>query len=365
MDDLIYKIAITQIPLVGDVMAKKLIAYCGGVEAVFKEKKNKLMTINGVGEALANAISKQNVLQRAEEEIKFIEKYKIQTYFYLDSDYPTRLKQCNDSPVMLYHKGNTELNNEKIIGIVGTRNASEYGKNITEKLIEEIAYHKPLIVSGLAYGIDICAHKAALKNDLQTTAVLAHGLDRVYPQLHKPIAEQIIKNGGLLTDYLSKTNPDRENFPSRNRIVAGMCDAIIVIEAGVKGGALITAEIANNYNRDVFAVPGRLGDEFSAGCNRLIKINKAALIESAADIEYLLGWKIEKTKSKKQQKQLFVELSADEEIVTKILQEKGNQSIDDICIQSNFSMGKISAILLSLEFSGIVKSLPGKVYELN
>ena len=215
----------------------------------------------------------------------------------------------------------------------------------------------------MAYGIDICAHKAALKNNLKTVGVLAHGLDKLYPTQHKETAKLMLQSGGLLTDYMSRTKPDRENFPSRNRIVAGMVDAVIVIEAGSKGGALITAEIANNYSRDVFAVPGRIDDVYSQGCNKIIKQNKAALIESAEDIAYICGWQQSQKQVKKQQ-QLFIELNEEEQKIVDVLKEKNQLAIDDLSFQTSFSMGKLSGILLNLEFKNTIKSLPGKVYSL-
>lgn len=362
-DDLLYKIGITLIDGVGDINAKKLIAACGGLEEVFKSKKHQLLKIDGVGEYIANAIVTQKVLTRAEKEVNFISKNKLQPLFYLDKNYPQRLKQCIDSPVMLYYKGTADLNNRKVIGIVGTRKATEYGKQFCAELMQHLQIHHPLIVSGLAYGIDICAHKESLKNNLETVGVLAHGLDDLYPGQHKSTADKMIEQGGLLTDYISETNPDRENFPKRNRIVAGMCDAIVVVEAGITGGALITAEIANSYSRDVFALPGRIGDPFSAGCNKLIKINKAALIESYADISYLLGWQQEEVKAAKQAK-LFLDLSDEELNLVSFLKEKGNLPIDELCYASNLSMSKAAALLLNLEFNGVVKSLPGKIYQL-
>ena len=361
---LVYKIALSLIPSVGDRIAKKLVAYCGSVDGVFNEKKSNLLKIPGIGEIVANSVIKQKVLARAEEEILFIEKHNITPVFYLDDNYPNRLKHCSDSPLMLYYKGNADLNHEKIIAIVGTRNATEYGKKCCIDLIADLVPHNPIILSGLAYGIDICAHKAALENGLNTIGVMAHGLDRIYPSVHKSVSKKMAEQGGLITDYMSQTNPDRENFPSRNRIIAGMADAVVVVEAAKKGGALITADIANSYNRDVFAFPGRIGDEYSAGCNHLIKINRAALIQSAADIEYLMGWtKIKEKKSV--QKKLFVELSSDEQILFDILNTEGNKDIDYLSFKSNLTMSKASALLLGLEFKGMVNSLPGKVYKVN
>ena len=277
-----YQIALTLIPGVGDVLAKNLISYCGSAEEVFKQKKAQLFKIPDIGPVIAESIVKFNSFKRAEEEIKFIEKYKIQPLFYLDKTYPERLKQCYDSPPLLYYKGNVELNQTKILAIVGTRKASDYGKAITEEIISGLSQEGILIISGLAYGIDIYAHKAALKNNLNTIGVVGHGLDTIYPAIHKPVAEKMINQGGILTEFMSKTKMSPENFPARNRIVAGISDAVLIVEAAEKGGALITAEIANSYNRDVFAIPGRSIDTVSRGCNYLIKSNKAALVESHA-----------------------------------------------------------------------------------
>ncbi|MEO8150062.1 MAG: DNA-processing protein DprA [Bacteroidia bacterium] len=365
-EQLKFRIAITMINNVGNVLAKNLISYCGSVEAVFKEKVSHLEKIPGVGSVVAKSVKAFHDFERAEEEIKFMEKYKITPLFFLDKEYPERLKNCMDAPVMLYYKGNANLNVQRMVAFVGTRNATEYGKQQTEKIIEDLAAYKVTVTSGLAYGIDICAHKAALKNNLDTVAVLAHGLDRIYPSMHKATAQKMLEQGGLLTEYRSGTNPDRENFPSRNRIVAGISDAVVVMEAGARGGALITAEIANNYNRDVFALPGRVDDTYSIGCNHFIKQNKASLMESAADIVYIMGWE-EKEKKKKDtplQRNLFLELSADEKSLMDMLTENGPTSIDSLVMKSNMQVSKIAAALLNLEFNGFVKSLPGKVYQL-
>lgn len=360
-----YKIALSLIPNIGDIRAKRLVAYCGSVDAVFEEKKSSLEKIPGIGSFAADAVLNHTIFDRAEEEILFIEKNKITPLFYLDKNYPKRLTHCEDSPILLYFKGNANLNAEKTISIVGTRDATDYGKTICEKLITDLAQHKVTIVSGLAYGIDICAHRAALENGLPTICALAHGLDKIYPAVHKTTAEKMLENGGWLSDFTSKTIPDRENFPRRNRIVAGISDATIVIESKKGGGSLITANIANSYNRDVFAFPGKVDDVCSEGCNNLIKQNKAALIQSAADIVYILGWEESKISKKPVQKQLFVELKEEEEILVSILKENNSTTIDDLCFAANMPMSKVSALLLTLEFSGIVKSLPGKMYRLN
>ncbi|OFY86614.1 MAG: DNA protecting protein DprA [Bacteroidetes bacterium RIFCSPLOWO2_12_FULL_31_6] len=360
-----YKIALSLIPNIGDIRAKRLVAYCGSVDAVFEEKKSALEKIPGIGSSVANDVLNHTIFDRAEEEILFIEKNNITPLFYLDKNYPKRLTHCEDSPILLYFKGNTNLNAKKTISIVGTRDATDYGKTICEKLIADLAIHHVTIVSGLAYGIDICAHRAALENNLPTICALAHGLDKMYPSVHKTTAEKMLENGGWLSDFTSKTIPDRENFPRRNRIVAGISDATIVIESKKGGGSLITANIANSYNRDVFAFPGKVNDVCSEGCNNLIKQNKAALIQSAADIVYILGWEESKISKNPIQKQLFVELKAEEEILVTILKENNSTTIDDLCFAANMPMSKVSALLLTLEFSGIVKSLHGKMYKLN
>lgn len=363
-ENLKYKIAISLIPNIGDVLAKRLISYCGSAEAVFSEKKAALEKIPGIGESYAKSVLTQKVFKRVDEEIKFIQKNKITPLFYLDKEYPKRLTHCEDSPVLLYFKGKANLNSEKIISIIGTREATDYGKQLCEKLIADLAPYNPIIVSGLAYGIDICAHKAAMDNNLTTVCGLGHGLDKIYPAVHRTYAEKMLENGGWLSDFTSGTTPDRENFPRRNRIVAGMSDATIVVESKVGGGSLITADIANSYNRDVFAFPGRVNDECSVGCNNLIKQNKAALIQSAADIIYIMGWE-QKVKNAPIQKQLFVELKPEEEILVNLLKEKESVNVDDICLFAKMPMSKVSSLLLTLEFSGIVKSLPGKRYRLN
>ncbi len=362
-DQLLYQIGVTLLPKVGDVIGKKLVSYCGGAEAVFKEKRKIMSKIPGISASLIDKIKGANILARAEEEIKFIRKYDIQPIFYTEKNYPERLKQCIDSPMLIYLKGNADLNSRKIISFVGTRNATEYGKEICNELISGLFPFSVLIVSGLAYGIDTCAHKAALKNNLKTVAVLGHGLDRIYPHANKTLAERIIEKGGLLTDFMSQSKPDRENFPKRNRIVAGIADAVVVVESGKKGGALITADIANSYNRDVFAVPGKIGDAYSEGCNYLIKTNRSALIQSKDDIIYMMGWEDVPVKPNKQRK-LFIKLSDEEKTIINLLLKNKELGIDKICIKSKLNATKVAAALINLEFEGIVKCLPGKVYKL-
>ena len=301
-NDLLYQITLTLIPNIGDVHAKALVNHFGNAEDIFKAKKKELEEIEGIGSVRARSIKEFKDFKNAEEEIAFIEKYKITTLFITDKNYPQRLLNCYDSPAMLYYRGNADLNQPKIIAIVGTRNNNEYGKAVCEKLVEDLAGENILIVSGLAFGIDSIAHRSALKNDLKTVAILAHGIDRIYPTQNKSLAKEIIEQGGLLTDFRSKTNPDKQNFPKRNRIVAGISDAIVVVESSIKGGSLITAELGNGYNKDVFAVPGRINDTKSEGCNYLIKNNKACLITSAEDLLEDMGWKEYKKPSAKKQR---------------------------------------------------------------
>ncbi len=358
-----YKIGINLIPGISDLNGKKLIAYCGGAEAVFKEKKSNLLKIPGMGEVTASKILNSGVLKRAEQELKFIDKNKIKTYYFLDDNYPERLKHCIDGPIMLYYKGNADLNATKIISVVGTRKASFYGKNMCKSIIEGFKDLDVLVISGLAYGIDTYAHKEAMNNGLKTIGVLAHGLDRIYPSSNRSLAEKMIKQGGLLTDFISLTNPDRENFPKRNRIVAGMADAVLVVESARKGGALITADIANSYNRDVFAIPGRTNDLYSHGCNYLIKTNRAVLVNNADDIRYFMGWDMKKT-DKIIQKKLFVNLSGTDKKIVDIIEEHKKIGIDRICLLAQMPSSKVASALLNLEFNGVVACLPGKIFKL-
>ena len=358
----LYEIALTLIPYIGVVNGKKLVAYCGGAEAVFRENKNALRQISGIHENVINGIDSKEVMTRAEEEMVFIEKNGIKPLFYLDKDYPKRLQHCHDSPMMLYYKGNADLNAEKTVGIVGTRNITDYGRYVVEKLIEDLATDNVMIISGLAYGVDAAAHRAALKYDLATVGVLGHGMQTIYPAENRKLSTSMIEKGGILTEFVSGTKPDRENFPQRNRIVAGMVDCLVVIESALKGGAMITAEIANSYDREVFAMPGRVGDIYSEGCNQLIKTNKANLLVNAADIRYVMRWDVD-TKVVAKQMRLFRDFSEDEKKVMDVFAENNVVHIDDIIIGTDLSPSKIASILLSLEFDGVLTALPGKRYQ--
>ncbi|HQW82902.1 MAG TPA: DNA-processing protein DprA, partial [Ferruginibacter sp.] len=355
-NDLLYQIALTLVPNIGNVHAKALIEIYGNAQSVFKAKRKELEAIDGIGAVRAKSIKNFNDFSSSEGEIKFIEKFKITPLFITDDIYPKRLLNCYDSPALLYYRGNADLNTSRIVSIVGTRNNSDYGKTVCEKFVEELRSENILIVSGLAFGIDTIAHKAALKNNLQTVAVLAHGLDRIYPQQNKNLAKQIINQGGLLTDFISNTNPDKQNFPKRNRIVAGLCDAVIVMESSKKGGSLITAELGNSYNKDVFAIPGRILDSKSEGCNYLIQNNKAALINAASDFLDMMNWKHNPKISAKKQRELFIELSPDEKIVVNILQQQAQTHIDELYFKSGLSSSAVATALLMLEMQNIIIS---------
>ena len=362
-DGLLYEVALTLVPGIGDVNGKKLVAYCGGAEAVFCEKKKSLSRIPGIGEKTIDSIMSQNVLSRAEKELDFADKHGIRILYYLNSDYPKRLQHCYDSPMVLYCKGYTDLNVDKAVGVVGTRNITDYGKVVTEKIISELCDDDVLVVSGLAYGVDTCAHVASVKNNLKTAAVLAHGLHTIYPSVNRGLAKKIWETGGcLLTEQISGVDPDRENFPKRNRIVAGMIDCLIVVESASKGGALITAEIANAYDREVFAVPGRIGDVYSLGCNTIIRSNKANIMLDVNDLRSVMRWNEDKKVVPKQMK-MFREFSDDERLVMNLFEESDVVYLDKIITETRLSPTKIASILLSLEFDGVLTALPGKRYQ--
>ena len=349
---------------IGDILAKKLIVNVGDVAQIFKEKSSTLQKINGIGNhAIKHLLDSKNILE-AERELAYIKKNNIEYTYFLEDDYPINLQNCIDSPILFFKDGNINFNSHKIISIVGTRNMSSYGRDFCTKLVEDIAEFNPIIVSGFAYGVDICAHKAAIKNNLQTIAVLAHGFEKIYPKVHKKYINQVNENGGFLTEFWSEEQPLRENFLRRNRIVAGISKATIIIESASKGGALVTADIANSYDRDVFALPGRVTDVYSKGCNSLIKNNQAHVLTSANDIIKMLNWDLSEQAKKPIQKQLFVELNFEEQILYDYLLKNGKQLLDIIALECNIPLFQLSAILLKMELKGITKPLPGKMFEL-
>ncbi len=363
-NELKHLLALTLIKGIGTLTTKNLVAYTGSAEAVFGEKKKTLAKIPGIGESIIQQIDYQSVEKRVEDEFTFMEKNQIKALSYLDENYPQRLKECNDGPIILFSGGTCDFNRPKTLAVVGTRNASHYGKSITRTIIEDLKQLAPdvLIVSGLAFGIDIAAHKAALDNGFDTVAVLAHGLDIIYPGTHLPVSQKIEKQGALLTEFLSGTNPDRQNFVKRNRIVAGMCDATLIVETGVKGGALITARLAASYNRDVLAVPGNVGQQFSQGCNLLIKEQTGCLVENGSDIMAAMNWT--PINSRKIQPTLFPEFTSDEEKIVEILRKNNPGNLNSIALDTDFLPGKLSILLLNLEMKGIIVPLPGNFYKL-
>ncbi|MCU0346305.1 MAG: DNA-processing protein DprA [Saprospiraceae bacterium] len=366
MNDLLYKVALTKIPLVGAVTAKVLVSYCGGAREVFEAKKQDLLRIPNIGEATAANIIDKKVLEDAEQELRFLDENSIRPIFYLQKDYPQRLRPFNDAPVMLYYRGTADLNHRRTVGIIGTRTPTPQGISICEELVEGLSPYKPLIISGLAYGIDVAAHKKSLEVGLETLGVLGHGLARIYPAQHKRVATEMLAQGGLLTEFASHVGPERENFPMRNRIVAGLCDALIVVETATKGGSIITVQQANGYNRDVFAVPGRVKDKFSQGCNFLIKKNMAMLAENAEDVAALLRWNREDggPSAKALQASLFDEMTDTEKQVVDLIQSAEEIGVDQLSYASQIAQGDLAALLLNLEFKGVVRSLPGKRYVL-
>ena len=368
-DEHIYALALTRISGLGLMTACNLYKALGSATAVFQQRKDLPNLIPGVSDKLVKALDCPEAFKRAEEELLFAEKNQIQCIAFNDSNYPSRLRECEDAPLTLFYRGNANLNSLRVVSIVGTRHATTYGEDLCISFIRDLAEYCPdtLVVSGLAYGIDIHAHRASLQQHLSTVGVLAHGLDRIYPAAHRKTAISMMDNGGLLTEFMSGTNPDRQNFVKRNRIVAGMSDATIVVESAAKGGALITAELAESYHRDCFAFPGRINDPYSLGCNELIKKNRAALIQSAEDFVNAMGWNtgMNLTSKPAVQRELFPELSAEEENILQILQKYPDGiQINVLVIEANIPINKISSLLFEMEMKGMVRALAGGVYRL-
>jgi len=362
-DNLLYQIALTLVPQVGALTAKNLVSYCGSAEGVFRASRKELLKIPGIGLVVTNAILSVPSLHLAERELEFLEKNKVEAVFYTDERYPTRLKQCADGPVMLFFKGSSSrlLNSERIVAIVGTRQPGDYGKYACEEIIDGLKPYNVLIISGLAYGIDITAHRKSNMTDVPNIGVLGHGLGSIYPKQHRSVALKMIENGGLLTEYIHSANPDREHFPMRNRIIAGMCDALVVVETAASGGSMISAQLAVDYGRDLFAVPGRINDPKSVGCNYLIQNNSARLTVSAADIAESMRWE-ENGKTSIRQTQLLLDLSAEEEGLLQHIRQQPEIAIDQLSVLSRMLPGELASTLLGLEFKGAIRTLPGKRY---
>lgn len=353
-----------QVPHIGHVHAKILAARFGQAKDIFAASTRLLEKIDGIGQIRARSIRNFRDFGKAAREIEFLQRNRIQPIYINDPAYPQRLLHCYDPPVMLFYKGNADLNAPKAIAIVGTRNNTEYGNTIAEKLIRELAQPGLVVVSGLAFGIDAIVHKAALRHEVPTVGVTGHGLDMIYPSENTRLAREMTASGGLLTEFWSKTKPDKQNFPSRNRIVAGITDATIVVESGASGGSMITAEIAGGYHREVFAFPGRTTDVKSAGCNALIADNRAILLRDAAQLSDMLGWTIAEKQKPPAQKELFPQLSAEEQQIFLLLEQRQQARLDEIYLSCALPPGRAAAALLTLEMNHLVQSLPGNCYKL-
>ena len=362
--EIIAALRLQNIPNIGDVTAKKLIAHCGSPTAIFEDKPHHLLKIDGIGKVTLKGLHDAQYLEEAQQEIEFLSKENIEVSYFMDDTYPERLKHCLDGPILLFQRGNIDLKQQKIISVVGTRNVTSYGSSFAQQFIAELAPLNPIIVSGLAYGVDIKVQKAAMDHGLQTIACMAHGLNQIYPKAHAKYQSKIEANGGFMTEFWSSSQPNRENFLKRNRIIAGISEATIVIESAEKGGSLVTADLAHGYHREVFAVPGRATDKWSKGCNDLIKYQKAHLLTSAAELIYLLGWQIEEEKPEKTvQKKLFVELDETEQSIYSYLQLNGKQLLDTVALECKLPIFKVSSTLLNMEMKGVIRPLPGKLFE--
>lgn len=360
---LIYALALQHVPKIGSTTAKKLINHCGSAEAVLKENKSKLLKIDGIGTITIEGLSDKIHLEEAENELKFIKDNNIIVHYFMEDTYPEKLKHCVDGPIVLFQSGNINIKQQPIISIVGARKITTNGIAFCEKLVEALSAYNPIIVSGFAYGTDITAQKAAIKNNLQTIGCLAHGLNQIYPKAHKKYVVDVEARGGFYTDFWSTDVFDRNNFLKRNRIIAGLSEATVVIESAEKGGSLVTADIANSYDREVFAVPGRVTDSQSVGCNNLIKFQKAHLLSNPLDIPYILNWQLEDEKKPTVQKQLFVELESDEKTIYNFLKENNKELLDVIALKCNIPTYKLAGLLLNMELKGVVRPLPGKLFE--
>jgi DNA processing protein len=361
--DLLYKIALIQTPKVGPVTAKKLYQHFGSAKDIFDADFQELMLSGFINKDIAAEILKKDNFKFAEEEIAFILKYEIKALCFDDSDYPKRLKHFEDAPFLVYFKGNCNLNTPRVVGIVGTRKPTDYGRHQCELLVEGLKEYNPLIISGLAFGIDGCAHSKCVDLGMENVGIVAHGLDRIYPPSHTKLAQRMVQiGGGILSEFTSRTEPMPGNFPSRNRIIAGMCDALVVVETAISGGSIISANMANEYQKDVFAIPGRIGDQFSEGCNQLIKSHRASLLTSVYDIAYILRWERQKAAA---QKQIFIELTEEERAVTDLLLGKDGIHINYLIQETGLSTSRLASVLLELEMKGVLRAMPGKYFRMS
>jgi|SRR6476661_173691 len=369
-DDLYHELALTLIPGIGPQLTRQLMSYGGSARNVLHLPSGKLRRIPGVGEATVSTLTgaeRGNALRLAEAHLRKAEKEGVQLLFYTSKKFPSRLKLIPDAPALLYYQGSADLNAPKTVALVGTRQATDYGREQTERIVKGLLPHRPVVISGLAYGIDIAAHRAALQEGLETIGVMATGLDVIYPAVHRKTAEKMCKQGGLLSEFPFGTPPDRYNFPARNRIIAGLADGTVVVEAAAKGGALITAELALSYDRDVLAVPGNLGSPASEGCNALIKTNKAALYAEPRDLEELLNWDAalhQSGKFKPAPSYSADDFSAEEYALITVLAAAKDVHMDELAWKAQLPIHAVASLLLGLEFRSVVKALPGKKFVL-
>lgn len=361
--ELLYTLALQRVPNLGDSSAKKLLRVVGSAEGIFQEKKSNLLKIDGIGSLKLKELQEHQLLPEAEDELNYILKNEIQYRYFLDHSYPDRLKHCNDGPILFFQRGNIDLRAKKIISIVGTRKATSHGVQFCQNLIKDLAPIQPVIVSGFAYGVDIAAQKAAMDYGLQTIGCLAHGLGQIYPKVHKKYVPKVEENGGFITEFWNSDSFERNNFLKRNRVIAGLSEATIVIESAAKGGSLVTADIANSYHREVFAVPGRTTDIQSRGCNDLIKSQRAHLLNSAEDLIYMLGWDLDKNKRIPKQTQLFAELTHEEQTIWDYLKNGNKELLDTIALECKLPTFKVAALLLTMELKGVIKPSPGNYFQ--
>lgn len=360
-EEIFHMIALSFVEGVGVKTARELLDHFESAKSIFNYFKEEGTALNIGSASIKKALENKAAFLKAEHEMAYAEKNNIEILILNGENYPKRLSNCYDSPLVLYYKGQPILDSLKMVSIVGSRNASSYGRNVCRDFIKDMKPHKPVIISGIAYGIDAYAHREALNNNLPTIAVLGHGLDMMYPSAHTRMANEMLENGGLLTEFPSRTIPDRFNFPMRNRIIAGLADVTIVVEAAKRGGALITAECANSYHRDVCAFPGNIYQEFSEGCNYLIKTNRAFPISNVEDLEYLMGWEPIENRFKPIKKKKF-SCNPEERKVLEFLHKNGPANIDKLIEVTTMPVSALSLMLLQMELKDLVVPLPGKVY---
>jgi DNA processing protein len=366
--ELFYRLALSTIPGIGPVYAKKLMDHFGDAASIFSAAPAMLKEIAGIGQVRAEAISDFNQFPFVEMEMAFVEKYGIRCIFFTDKDYPQRLLSFKEAPVLLYYKGNADLNSRRIVSVIGTRKPTEYGKSMVERLVKELAVCGPLVISGLAYGIDAIAHKVALEHCLPTIGVLGHGLDKIYPPQHRGLAKEMVRHGGLLTNFNRSEDPAAYNFPLRNQIVAGICDALVVVETAVDGGSMLTIRDALRYGKKVFAFPGRVTDKASSGCNKLIREGNARLLFDASQLSAEMGWMtIKGPLAPTPEKRIAASeknLSDNEKTLLRLLNDRETRSVDQLSAQTELSSSAIAVSLLNLELDGLIRMLPGNMCRL-